>query len=362
MANKAKRSRIIWQLVTILLILALFALMCFNRSNPDYTNYWNFYWDKDDFAKRQHELGFFWLTRIGRLAGISYETFFTGITGLALAVLLAWFYWLMPLPTLAIGAYALFPFLLDIVQLRNFLAMVIGLWAFTLLMGRKKDPGYRWLSLALILLAGTIHNTAFIGLAFWVVLQWPLVWVILGAGLGFSASFLLPRLVTEASLAQSSSHVLQRYAYLFRGQVSLMGRIFFVGLALALLLAVYWIRHLVDQESLEAISVRKSWYLQLEELTQKLAFLHFGLMPLFFQSVDFFRIFRNFLPFYWGLFAIAWQVPALNKRQRLEKVILSLLMLGIVLGTCYVLLLFSNTDNVVRAIFKENLLLRWFQG
>ncbi|WP_158589211.1 EpsG family protein [Atopobacter sp. AH10] len=358
MKTKTGKKYWLFHALSILLILMLVALMCLNRGNPDFQNYSNFYWDKDDFLKRQHEMGFFWLTRLGRLLNLTYEQFYTAITGLGLFSLIAWFYRYSKYPALALAFYMVFPFLLDIVQLRNFLVMGIALWAFSLLMEAKEEPTYRYLSLSLLLLAGTIHNTAFIYIPFWLVLQWPSIWVILSSGLAFTVSLLIPRFLTEASLAQSSSHVLQRYAYLFRGQVSLPGRIFFISLSLALCLAVYFIQYSLDQDRLLEAGVKPKAFQSLSQLAKKLSYLSFGLMPLFFQSVDFFRIFRNFLPLYWLLFSIYFLVPLKAQHKRLEKLVLSLFLLGILCVTCYVLLIFSNTDNVIRTVFKENILLR----
>ncbi|WP_025729901.1 EpsG family protein [Atopobacter phocae] len=340
--------------IAIICSLLMWGLMSFNRMNPDWNNYNNIYLDRDDFNRRINELGFFWVTRIGRVINLEYSIFFTIVTTLCLFSLVLLAFKLTTKPMLPLLFYSIFPFMLDIVQFRNFISMTIISWALYCLFNRKKDISYDLLSLSLILIAGTIHNTAFVYVIFWFLAHLKEVYVAILSLTGFiTVTFFLKTFDFNGFL---NHPILSRYYYLVKGTISLTGQIFFVFNAILMLLLVYWITKAIEKSTLSNNSTNHCYF---ESDLRKFAWIHIALLPLFFMSVDFYRIIRNILFLFYILFSYYLSYNWGKIKYESEKWLISSGIFAFIACNAYVLLWYSNYENVIRVIFDENKLLNW---
>lgn len=145
-------------------ILMLFAWILFwgNTMNPDYENYVRNYltikYSAGVFAGNNTQIGFAVLVKLATLIGLSYEWF--------LAVVVLWAYLLIHSTVSKFSnnynyiylLYFIFPFFLDVVQIKNFLAMAIFIYAIKYLLDESIKSKIKYC--LLIVVSGTIHYAA----------------------------------------------------------------------------------------------------------------------------------------------------------------------------------------------------------
>lgn len=141
-------------------------LMCLNTANADWATYSQAYslhdeqWIQDLFPRM-----WILLCDIGVSFGMTFLQFRMVIGSLALLLIIKFIKKYSTYPAAVMALYLIFPFLMDVVQLRTFLAVSISLSALELLIERpdRKNVG---LYIAAVLFAATIHAVALVLLAF----------------------------------------------------------------------------------------------------------------------------------------------------------------------------------------------------
>ncbi len=131
MQNEFCFDRKRWSCVAfILLLLFIWIVFAFNSNNPDYRIYNNWYDSTRQYGvMNRFELGFSYLMFFSVKLGLSYQQFnvFVATVGLFLIGISLYKYCRYPFLTLCL--YSLYPFVFDVVQIRNFLAEAIILFA-----------------------------------------------------------------------------------------------------------------------------------------------------------------------------------------------------------------------------------------
>lgn len=131
-----------------------------NTNNPDTTIYYNMYYNKSFFDK---DVGFGYLIQMSNNLGWSINTFrlIIAIVGLVL-ITSAVNYWLTK-PSLFYLIYFIYPYMMDVVQVRNFLAMSIFVFALRfLVIESKEEKKNALLYVLLLLVASSIQKTALV--------------------------------------------------------------------------------------------------------------------------------------------------------------------------------------------------------
>lgn len=138
--------------------LLLFAWVLFWGStiNPDYRAYSLIYQSNAEIPTESMEIGYILLIKIGNLLGLNYQMFLLFISLFSFSIMHNTIRKYTDNLNFVYSLYFLFPFFLDVVQIRNFVMMAIFIFSTRYLLSNEK------LKYCLsILIASTIHITAF---------------------------------------------------------------------------------------------------------------------------------------------------------------------------------------------------------
>lgn len=158
---KRKRNGRIITLSFLIAMLVLFILMGLNTDNPDRSYYEGLFFRAGRGFRRYQasvEVGFLFLVRITSQLGMNYSQFLMVYTTVGLALLGNSLILYTRKPTLAILCYICYPFFLDSVQIRHFMAVAIFVYATRYLMEFSTKNLLKYCSL--ILLASSQHLVA----------------------------------------------------------------------------------------------------------------------------------------------------------------------------------------------------------
>lgn len=148
-----KRYRIMIGFILIFII--MWILFAFSTGNADYSVYrMNYESISNDF----HDVGYNLLVLVFNYLGFSYQAFLAFFSLLGLLLIANTILKFSAQPTKVLLLYCIFPFFFDIVQIRNFIAMAIVLYAirYLLVFSRKNFIKY----CACILIAYSFHTVA----------------------------------------------------------------------------------------------------------------------------------------------------------------------------------------------------------
>lgn len=145
------------------LLLMIFAWVIFwgNLYNPDYVAYSNLYYTNSRLAYSNIENGYIYLVKLGNYLGLSYQMFLMIVTFICYMLIHSTVKRYASNFNVVYLMYFIFPFFIDVVQIRNFIMMSILIYSIKYLVDEAPLKYF-----ILILLASTFHNTAFIYLTF----------------------------------------------------------------------------------------------------------------------------------------------------------------------------------------------------
>lgn len=156
------------KIFAFLLMFFAWALYWGNLNNPDYAGY-NFLYNQMNygapiFDSRFSEIGYRILMKIGVLLNLEFHYFIAVITGISFILIHKTIKKFTHEYNYIYALYFIFPLMLDIVQIRNFLSMSIFIYSiqFILNNNRKSDIKY----ILSILLASSFHYSALLYLPF----------------------------------------------------------------------------------------------------------------------------------------------------------------------------------------------------
>lgn len=156
--KRRKDGRII-TLSFVVIMSILFILMGLNTNNPDYSYYEQlFYRVQNGISWHSVETGFWLLVNIASKIGMNYPQFLLVYTAVGLILIGNSLILYTRKPILAIVCYFCYPFFLDLVQIRHFMAMAIFVFACRYLLHYNKANLIKYC--LLIFLAATQHIIA----------------------------------------------------------------------------------------------------------------------------------------------------------------------------------------------------------
>jgi len=139
----------------------MFLLFAFNTSNADYDNYmvkFNLSVNSLNYIDKDTEFGFYLLSRIIAFFGGSYKTLLICVALCGLGIIYYIINVYVKNVTFPLILYFIFPFFLDVVQIRSFMAMVIFLCGCNCLLKQRKNRSITYI--LFLLLAVSIHYSS----------------------------------------------------------------------------------------------------------------------------------------------------------------------------------------------------------
>ena len=281
-----KYNMLIDKLILILFSLLCFSLFALNTYNPDFLTFqkiFNFirYFNLSYYSGI--EFGFFWLMRISGLLGLNYHMFLFVIAVLFLTLFIKAIKKLSIYPGTTMAFYFFFPFLLDVIQIRNSVGYVITLHALIAFLEKKC-----YKTLFLIILASTFHTTQLFYLLIFLTLINKKILVRLILLLTSIFFILRPILIQILFLlpgGEKYSVYLNEFSYR-----RLLLYIIFVGV-LIYFTNIVLVEFKKKTERVEKNIIKENLVLFLE----KFSWIYILLLPLLAMSPDFFRLIRNFI-------------------------------------------------------------------
>lgn len=146
--------------ISVSLFLLLVILMGTNTNNPDYFVYKDYF----NLTRSINDFGFMFLIRLFNSLNISYEHFRLILAFIGLLLINITVKKSTNNNSLFYLLYFIYPFFIDVVQIRNFIAYAIVLYAITYLIEGTKNGKTKFA--ALVLIASSIHLTSVIYLVF----------------------------------------------------------------------------------------------------------------------------------------------------------------------------------------------------
>ena len=146
----------------LVIMVVLTIIMAHNKNNLDYANYAESYYKLSNL--KGAEFCYFVLQYIGRSAGLSFECFRILIYVIGMFVLWIAIHKIIKQTWIFYSLYFLFPFFLDVIEIRNYLGLTIFVYAFTILV--SGGVLYKIKFVFFILVAAGFHNVYLVFLPF----------------------------------------------------------------------------------------------------------------------------------------------------------------------------------------------------
>jgi len=145
-----------------LLFAWMWILFTFNHANADFKMYRSIYYGT--LSVSSIESGFYLLCKIFRNLGFTYNMFLGVYSFVGLTLISKTIFKYSNNKSLVLGLYFIFPFVFDVIQIRNFMAFAIVIYSLKYLIDKDNINIKRYI--LLILIASMFHSFALIALAF----------------------------------------------------------------------------------------------------------------------------------------------------------------------------------------------------
>ena len=339
-----KKNRI----YAILLLAFLFVLLAFQYGNADYFSYENMY---TYFAGRNgtntfSNIGYKWLCILFFELGLSYDQFLIVEAILGLGIIGYVVFKNCKLPGLVLVLYLIYPYMMDTVQVRNFLAEAVVLLGISLYINLPALRGYIYMAICL-LAASLIHVSALVYLVF---LLLPLmktkhVKVLIVFGVLFEC-VLMAYAKEIVQLLGMNEHVTSY----FDKRISVYTAIFLI---------FYFSIAYIGLNQMKRINPENEKYARWNLIVNRVNILILPFVPLCFITNDFQRIYRNvFLLSYIAvvnLYETAKQHRVAFPKMKLETVLL-IGTFGYAAVSNVIFVTSLYWDTVVLPLFENNVL------
>lgn len=286
--------------LAFLLLLTMIIIASITIELPDMQNYYWLY--RGDLANV--EAGFIFLMRLASEYGLTLETFRTIIFIISFFLLWISLERLKLNKNLSLGLYSMFAYNLDVIQMRNLLASTIVLFSLTFLILENK---YGVLKYCFgLILASSIHSIS----AVYFILLFS-VKKLLKYRLGKQVMVCLFLMTTMTALFLRTIGAMHLVLGKFFMMVNSSKADFYLSEDVRLGFITFWIMHLVFLGS--AYFARKTYQLNSKEqeyrfdVIDKLFWINLVisfLLPLCILNINFYRIFRNLLPFNYAILSM----------------------------------------------------------
>jgi len=343
--------------ISFLLLFFMWILYWANTMNPDYVNYTNVYNEIQSgasvFDKSNYEIGYRLIIQAAVLLGINYETYLAILTICSFLLIHSTVKKYCQNYNYIYLLYFIFPFFLDVVQIRNFIIMAIFIYASKYLYDYSIKSKLKYI--ILILLASTIHLAA----------MFYLPMVIIGRNRKYlihsvallsilSCVFIVINnkqipYINELAISMSSNEKIYNWLQINTNWGFLQSWFLQTASFLMMLYSRLMLKRKFP-ESIEHYKANKAVvFVELVYLINLMSFIYF---PLYIFASTFARLMRNLLLLNYISFAIVNE----NIRGR-NKLLFNVFVVGYVLVFFLVELYIPYSEGVLDSILQNNLIL-----
>lgn len=323
-----------------LVVAFLWAFFAFNTENADRPNYVNLYeLNAAGGIDRGIEPGYQMLSKACALIGLSYNGFQMVLSTLSLGMLFFFAAENAENPAFVMILYGIFPFVLDTIQVRNTLAMCFVTYALKHLDRYVTDHRRSEILkfIVLVLLGASFHIIALVYLIY-LILAFPPKWLRIFMTAGFAIELAcIPLGFRIMVLASRFFPKMLKYVEVGFGGTKLYTKVLFAML-LAVIFIAFW---LVRRAGIRSKLAEGCYWVTL------IGFFYYVILIF---DVDFFRIYRNLVPFL--LVGASNAIEGLRKRE--NRVICRIALLGLSIGLCY-FFIDIYTDNIANILHYNRL-------
>lgn len=326
--------------VEIIFFLVMWVIAVFNYSNADYESYrliYDFYIPNGTGLSVMLDIGYYALCVVGRHVGLSFQTFRGIYITLALLLFVKGFSYFAKNKKNIYLLYLFYPFLMEVVQYRFFMAVAIILYALPYL----KEEHYKKY-IIFVVLAASQHSSALIYLLFLMCMlevnklkHLVRIMVIVETGVFLVApavlSTILGRFIPQLSIYLNSDSY-TRYLY-------------FAFLAIEVLLLI-WVEKIQIQPDTSLMS-----------FTKKLMWIALCFLPFILIDDDFVRLYRGAMPIVYSAIYLQMEKHRYANWKNIVAIILCVLMFYVFLSQHSA----TNWINVTEPIFKYNYFFELFR-
>jgi hypothetical protein len=328
-----------------LLIIFLVTIMGGNSNNPDYDNYEIYYYNYGNvFAP---DIGFRFVNIFFRTLGFSYNLYrlMVSILGFYFIYLAARKYAYNSF--LVFILFAIYPFLLDVVQIRNFLMYSIVAYAIIFLEEKKYLKYFFW-----IVIASSIHVSAIIYLPIVIfsnlkknifLKAYLLFFIIIGIFIGLNRDLL-------ESITTTIFNFLLQFGNRFESYSSIktrFGYLLYWLIHLSIFLVLRWSKKIVFSDTF-LISKKNKNYVQ---LVYNLNLYVMLFLPLYVLEITYFRFTRNILFLNYIVFSLAFS----SIKNNLSKKILFITIVFVLSFVYFYVSIYGpHLEDIIKLVFEYN--------
>ncbi|HFX3832218.1 MULTISPECIES: EpsG family protein [Enterococcus] len=348
------------KITSVTLLVFLWIMMAANVDNPDYYNYLRGYNYLNEM--KGSEWGYYLLTKFCSSMGLGYNQFKFVLSGIGLFLIHGTVRKYLKSYSLFYIMYFLCPFMIDVTQLRNFIAMAFFIYAVPYLTEETIQGKVKYI--LLIILGASFQVTAFIYLPIvflgnvnknkmikFILSVVAVVSVIIGLNRGF-----VLKLITLFSSAFGSyddrilefSNVSTRYGFLI-----------YWGLQMITFFLIRWAKQAYEQNAKVALSngVKEQKEHKLINLVETINTYAFLFLPFYVVQLTYGRFMRNLLPLNFIVLIVAYKKNIIERGKiTLQGILILLALIVYVVINFYFMIFMEYKDTIVGPLFSGN----WF--
>lgn len=333
-------------LIKLAPVVLLWLLFSGNNYNPDYSNY-NRWFNTAQNSVEGKDIGYKALMNfIGRF-GLDYTGFIIIVSIIGFFLIHSTIRKYSPIPNYIYILYAFYPFLLDVVQVRNFFMMSIIIFSVRYLVEDIKYSKFKFT--VCVLIAFSIHTAAILYIPFVLinkksnlVIRLLVLFVFLYSIIIFFNNNQIPYIYDILGVIDDNQHIVRWFE-----RRTNFGFILFLGMHMLTYLLLYFSKHSISRY----YDINPS-HLTFVKITYWITVVGFLWLPFYMVSIEFTRLMRNlFILNYISLSITNYYLTLYKNRFMYFYRIICLI---------YVILFFflqiyqPHLDTVIRPIFENN--------
>ena len=354
--NSEKTSKI----TTIVLLLFLWIMMAANMDNPDYDNYYRGYQYLDTI--KGSEWGYYMLAKICSNFGMGYNQFKFVLSALGLMLMHRTVIKYLKNHTLFYIVYFFCPFMIDVTQLRNFIAMSFFIYAIPFLNDETIKGKLKYT--IFIVLGASFQVTAFIYLPIVFLGKMDknkmtkiilLIAVIVSVIVGLNRGLVVNLITIMNNLLGSYDERIS----IFSNVGTRYGFLIYWGIQIISILLIKWAKHVYAMRNVTDPNIDSSEYeeyklIQLSETINTYAFIF---LPFYVVQLTYGRFMRNLLPLNFIVLILAYRKKLLgNGKITLQGLLILMAFILYVFVNFYFMIYMEYSETIVGPLFKGN----WF--
>ena len=342
------------KIIAFLLFALLWVMFGWSSGNADYANYERGYSWAHGALRFNTELGTQLLYKLFILAGLEYRHYIIIISLIGLLLIFKTIKTYTNNIAFVLALYFLFPFIIDVVQARNFLTMSIVLYATHYLIQEKRRGTLKFV--ILVLLASTIHYSALFYLLFLLVKKRSLrsltllSLLVTSIGLILSYTNLIPLLVKQFIPPEKVHHW---FSNRFNWGI-LIAILIYAFSYFFIYYAYLKIKSKTETEGQLAVNDTSNNNLRFARAVYKINMVLLMAFPLYVFNMIFFRLYRNILILNFILYAIC--LYNLEPKSK-EKLLFGFCIVLFTVCLSIYFTMYSFYDTVFLPLFQNNILL-----